>query len=315
MNTIKLSGVLNFARKWIQGGQFHNVDRIDGKVIVVTGCNTGIGKETVMDLAQRGAHIHMACRDYKRCEITRQEIIAKTGNHNVFNRELDLASMDSIRKFVAKFLQEEKRLDILINNAGVMAMPKNLTKDGFEMQLGVNHLGHFLLTNLLLDILKSSTPSRIIVLSSLAHKYGEINRADLNSEKSYNKFKAYSQSKLANILFTQELARRLKGTGVTCNAVHPGVVKTDLGRHLVHSLIKKLIDPFTYFFFKTAKSGAQTTIRLAVDPELEKVTGQYFADCKQQKVAPSARKNNNDAEWLWKESEKMTRLSSHTHPV
>lgn len=179
----------------------------------------------------------------------------------------------------------------------------------------ISVIGHFLLTNLLLDILKSSAPSRIIVLSSLAHKYGEIDRNDLNSEKSYNKYKAYSQSKLANILFVQELARRLKGTGVSVNAVHPGVVKTDLGRHLVHSYIKKLIDPFTYFFFKTAKSGAQTTIRLAVDPELDKVTGQYFADCKAQKVAASARKNNNDAEWLWKESEKMTRLSSHTHPA
>lgn len=216
---------------------------------------------------------------------------------------------------ICRFLQEEKRLDILISNAGVMAMPKALTKDGFEMQLGVNHLGHFLLTNLLLDILKASAPSRIIVLSSLAHKYGEINRDDLNSEKSYNKYKAYSQSKLANILFTQELARRLKGTGVTVNSVHPGVVKTDLGRHLVHSYVKKLIDPFTYYFFKTAKSGAQTTIRLAVDPELGKITNQYFADCKPQQVRPSACRNNGDAEWLWKESEKMTKLSSHTHPA
>lgn len=214
-----------------------------------------------------------------------------------------------------RFLQEEKRLDILINNAGVMAMPKTLTKDGFEMQLGVNHLGHFLLTNLLLDILKSSAPSRIIVLSSLAHKYGEINRDDLNSEKEYNKYKAYSQSKLANILFVHELAKRLKGSSVSVNAVHPGIVKTDLGRHLVHSYLKRLLDPFTYYFFKTSKSGAQTSIRLAVDPELEKSTGQYFADCKAQRVAASARKNNNDSEWLWKESEKMTRLSSHTHPV
>lgn len=212
-------------------------------------------------------------------------------------------------------MQEEKRLDILINNAGIMAAPKAHTKDGFEMQLGVNHLGHFLLTNLLLDIIKASAPSRIIVLSSLAHKYGEIDRDDLNSEKSYNKYKAYSQSKLANILFVQELARRLKGTGVTVNAVHPGIVKTELGRHLVHSYLKKLLNPLTYYFFKTSKSGAQTSIRLAVDPDLEKVTGQYFADCKMQNVFPSARKNNGDAEWLWKESEKMVRLSSHTHPA
>lgn len=214
-----------------------------------------------------------------------------------------------------RFLQEEKRLDILINNAGVMAMPKALTKDSFEMQLGVNHLGHFLLTNLLLNILKSSSPSRIIVLSSLAHKYGELNRKDLNSEMTYNKYKAYSQSKLANILFVQELAKRMKDSGVTVNAVHPGIVKTDLGRHLVHSYLKKLLDPFTYYFFKTAKSGAQTTLRLAVDPHLETVTGQYFADCKIQKVARSARKDNDDAEWLWRESEKLTRISHQTVPV
>lgn len=197
-----------------------------------------------------------------------------------------------------------------------MAMPKAITKDGFEMQLGVNHLGHFLLTNLLLDVLKASAPARIIIVSSLAHKYGEINREDLNSEKSYNKYKAYSQSKLANILFTQELAKRLKGTGVTVNAVHPGVVKTELGRHLVHSYVKKLIDPFTFFFFKTPYAGAQTTLRVALDTELENVSGQYFADCIQQEAAPSAHRDNGEtAEWLWQMSEKMTKLAAHNNPV
>lgn len=196
-----------------------------------------------------------------------------------------------------------------------MAMPKATTKDGFEMQLGVNHLGHFLLTNLLLNILRSSKPSRIIILSSLAHKYGELNRSDLNSERNYNKYKAYSQSKLSNILFVQELAKRLKDSGVTVNAVHPGVVKTDLGRHLVHSYLKKFLDPFTYYFFKTTKSGAQTTIRLAVDPQLEGVSGSYFADCNMKKVALSARKNNDDAEWLWKESERLTQMPTQTLPV
>lgn len=182
------------------------------------------------------------------------------------------------------------------------------------MQLGVNHLGHFLLTNLLLDILKTSAPSRIVVLSSLAHKYGEINRSDLNSEKSYSKYKAYSQSKLANVLFTQELAKRLKGTGVTVNAVHPGLVKTELGRHLVHSYVKRVLEPLTYLVFKTPKSGAQTTLRVVLDPELEKVSGEYFADCEAQPVARSARKDNGEtAEWLWNISEKLTKLD--TNPV
>ena len=195
-----------------------------------------------------------------------------------------------------------------------MAMPKSLTKDKLEMQIGVNHMGHFLLTNLLLDLLKSSTPSRIIVLSSLAHIWGQINKDDLNSEKSYNKYKAYSQSKLANVLFTRELAKRLAGTGVTVNAVHPGVVKTELGRYMIHSTVRKIINPFLYFFFKTPTSGAQTTLALALDPDLEKVSGKYFRDCKMVTEGAAAR-NDEVAEWLWNESEKWTQLSASLNPV
>lgn len=216
----------------------------------------------------------------------------------------------------SRFLQEEKRLDILINNAGVMAMPKCLTKDGFEMQLGVNHMGHFLLTNLLLDVLKSSTPSRVVVLSSLAHKFGTINKDDLNSEKSYSKYKAYSQSKLANVLFTYELARRLRGTGVTVNAVHPGIVKTDLGRHIVKSYVRKAIDPIVYFLFKTPRSGAQTTLKVALDPDLKTITGKYFSDCEIKGEAKTGSKEDDEvAAWLWKTSEEWTKLLSHTNPV
>lgn len=215
-----------------------------------------------------------------------------------------------------RFLQEEKRLDILINNAGVMAMPKSLTKDGFEMQLGVNHLGHFLLTNLLLDTLKASAPSRIVVVSSLAHKFGAINKDDLNSEKSYNKYKAYSQSKLANVLFTRELARRLRGTGVTVNAVHPGVVKTELGRHLVKSYVRRAIEPIVYFAFKTPRSGSQTQLMVALDADLKTITGKYFADCQIKGEAKSGSKDDDElAGWLWKISEEWTKLLSHTNPV
>uniref|UniRef100_T1GSZ3 Uncharacterized protein n=1 Tax=Megaselia scalaris TaxID=36166 RepID=T1GSZ3_MEGSC len=174
----------------------------------------------------------MACRDPIKCEDARLEIIEKTKNENIFNRTLDLNSLESVRTFANNFLNEETKLDILINNAGVMATPKTLTKDGFEMQLGVNHLGHFLLTNLLLDTLKKSAPSRIVVVSSAIYIFGSINKADLNSEKAYSKVGAYSQSKLANILFTKELTKRLEGTNVTVNCCHPGVVKTELGRHM-----------------------------------------------------------------------------------
>lgn len=195
-----------------------------------------------------------------------------------------------------------------------MAIPKCLTKDGFEMQIGVNHMGHFLLTNLLLDMLKASSPSRIINLSSIAHQWGTINKDDLNSEKSYSKYAAYFQSKLANVLFTKALAKRLEGTSVTVNAVHPGVVKTELGRYLGHSYVRKFVTPITHFFFKSPTSGAQTTLAVALDPELEKVTGKYFSDCKIKKEG-SVGRDDDLAEWLWKTSDEWTKLSASLSPV
>lgn len=215
---------------------------------------------------------------------------------------------------VSRFTKDEQRLDILIANAGVMAMPRTLTADGFEMQLGVNHMGHFLLTNLLLDTLKASAPSRIVVLSSMAHVWGAIDRADLNGEKDYRKFRAYSQSKLANVLFVRELSRRLAGTGVTVNAVHPGVVKTELGRHMMPSTVRTLIQPIVHFFFKSPKSGAQTTLAVALDEELTTVSGKYFADCRVRTEGRAAR-DDEAAQWLWQESDKWTKLSESENPV
>lgn len=185
--------------------------RADGKVIIVTGSSGGIGKETAFDFARRGATVYLATRDLKKCSDARADIIRSTLNKNVFCRKCDLADFESIRKFVHEFKSREKRLDILVNNAGVMWTPKGVTKQGIEQQLGVNHMGHFLLTDLLLDYLKASTPSRIVVVSSLAHTRGTINFEDLNSDKSYDASAAYNQSKLANVLFTKELAKRLAG--------------------------------------------------------------------------------------------------------
>lgn len=192
----------------------------------------------------------------------------------------------------------------MINNAGVMAIPRCETKDGFEMQIGVNHMGHFLLTNLLLDRIKESAPSRIVILSSSAHLYGHINKNDLNSEKTYGQFTAYMQSKVANNLFSRELSKRLEGTGITVNCLHPGAVNTELQRH--QKLLKCLLSPML-LFFKTPKSGAQTTIRLAVDPELETVTGKYFADCREARESDAA-KDDETANWLWDVSEQWTGL-------
>lgn len=177
------------------------------------------------------------------------------------------------------------------------------TSDGFEMQLGVNHLGHFLLTNLLLDLLKQSSPSRIVVVASEAYKWGRINRDDLMSEKSYNKYRVYGQSKLANILFARELGKRLEGTGVTTYSCHPGVVNTELGRY-GGKFIQKCFIPFFKPFLKTPLEGAQTQIMLALDPELENVTGKYYKDCKQ--ITPTrAAQDDGTAEWLWNKSEML----------
>lgn len=216
----------------MQGGTYQKTNRVDGRVVIITGANTGIGKETALELAKRGAHVYMACRDMERCENARAEIVLESKNKYVYCRECDLSSFESVRKFADRFKKERKELHILINNAGVMRCPKMLTKDGIELQLGTNHMAHFLLTNLLLDLLKQSAPSRIVNVSSLAHTRGQIRVADLNSEQSYDSGDAYSQSKLANVLFTRELAKRLAGTAVTVNSLHPGIVSTELGRHM-----------------------------------------------------------------------------------
>ncbi|XP_058830719.1 retinol dehydrogenase 12-like [Topomyia yanbarensis] len=301
-------------RLFIQGGRFNKSTRCDGKVILITGANTGIGKETAQELLKRGGKVYIACRSLQKATQAKKELMEETGELDIHVRELDLSSLESVRNFAKRFLAEEPRLDILINNAGVMACPKTLTKDGFEMQFGVNHLGHFLLTNLLLDRLKASAPSRIVNLSSLAHKFGQINKDDLNSEKSYSELGAYNQSKLANLLFTKELAKRLEGSGVTTYAVHPGAVYTDLQRHfgtLFFLLDNFVVRSLMQFTFKTPKEGAQTSVYAALDEDLSNKTGRYYADC--QEVKPSkAAENEETARWLWKVSEEMTGLSKKT---
>ncbi|KAH8294537.1 hypothetical protein KR044_007733 [Drosophila immigrans] len=301
--------VMWLLRKFIQGPVYRKKNRIDGKVVIVTGCNTGIGKETVLELARRGAKIYMACRDPARCEAARIEIIDRTQNQQLFNRTLDLGSLESVRNFVARFKTEETRLDLLINNAGIMACPRSLTADGYEQQFGVNHLGHFLLTNLLLDRLKQAAPSRIVVVSSAAHLFGRINREDLMSERNYGKFiGAYSQSKLANILFTRKLSKLLQHTGVTVNCCHPGVVRTELNRHFEGpTWVKSSIQMLGLYFMKSPRAGAQTSLRLALDPSLEGSSGNYYSDSMQFPLVPWAR-NIETADWLWRESEKLVGL-------
>lgn len=282
-----------------------------GKTIIVTGANSGIGFETAREMARRGGRVVMACRDMKKCEVAKAKIREIVHNRNIECQELDLASMASIRKFAADIQESEKHVDVLINNAGIMRCPKQLTQDGFEMQLGVNHFGHFLLTNLLLDKLKESAPSRVINVTSVSHKDGVMKFDDLNSAKSYDRGVAYDQSKLANLLFNTELAKRLEGTGVTANAVYPGLSITDLERYTGYGQSKfsrGVSSPIVSPFKKTAQQGAQTSVYVAVEPSLEKVNGKYFSNCREAKPSPKAL-DEKDARRLWLISEKWTELT------
>ncbi|KAI5611728.1 retinol dehydrogenase 11 [Silurus asotus] len=273
-------------RKYAAGSVCVSTARLDGKTALITGANTGIGKETALDLAARGARVILACRDVEKGEEAAAEIRTRVGGAQVEVRELDLADTYSIRAFAQKFLREVSHLHILINNAGVMMCPYMKTADGFEMHLGVNHLGHFLLTFLLIGVLKRSAPSRIIVVSSLAHYFGWIRFHDLHSQGSYNSGLAYCQSKLANVLFTRELARKLTGLNVTVNSVHPGTVMSDLVRH---STLMSLGFALFSMFLKTPREGAQTSIYCTVAEELHSITGKHFSDCAPASVAPQGR--------------------------
>ncbi|KAM4601245.1 retinol dehydrogenase 13 [Polymixia lowei] len=246
----------------------------------------------------------MACRDLARAERAAEEIRRWTGNGNVVIRHLDLASLYSVRQFAKEFLASEERLDILINNAGVMMCPKWLTEDGFETQMAVNHLGHFLLTNLLLPKLKSSAPSRVVNVSSIAHRGGKIDFDDLFfAKRPYSALASYRQSKLANILFSRELARRLNGTGVTSYSLHPGVIRTELGRHVESwfPMLRALLTAPSLLLMKTPSQGAQTSIYCAVALGLEAQSGCYFSDCTEKETAPEGR-DDTVAARLWEES-------------
>jgi len=308
-----LLGLLLFLlRLWLQGGKCHSTARLDGKTVVITGANTGIGKETALDLSRRGAKIVMLCRNVEKAEAAAMEI-RKVTEGEVVVHKMDLSSLASVREAAEQLGNSLDKIDILINNAGIMACPEMRTQEGFELQFGTNHLGHFLLTNLVMPLIKNAAPTaRIVNVSSLAHEKGVMQWDDLNWDKTpYDSLAAYCQSKLANILFTKELARKGDGSGVTVYALHPGVINTELGRHMkdTYGVLAELLFKLAAPFIKTAVNGAQTSIYCAVDEGLADKSGRYYSDCKEKAVARQA-DSMEDAKRLWDISEELTGLNS-----
>ena len=247
-----------------------------GKVVVITGGNTGIGKEAAVGLAGLGARVVITSRNEERGRSAQKEIADRSGSDSVEVMSLDLASFTSIRAFAADVLDRFDHLDVLVNNAGLILRRRAETQDGFEETFGVNHLGHFLLTDLLLERLRAGAPARVVVVSSDAHKGARqgLDFDDLQAEHKYRWAKAYSKSKLANIYFARELSRRLDGTGITVNALHPGFVRSEFGRGgdlggIYGWGIKYLASPFAI----SPEKGARTSIYLASSPEVEAVSG------------------------------------------
>ncbi|KAK3092840.1 hypothetical protein FSP39_007804, partial [Pinctada imbricata] len=298
--------ILYLTRKIADGGSCHSKVRLDGKTVIITGANTGVGKETARDMAGRGARVIIACRDVKKGNSAADDVKASTKNNDVIVKKLDLASLKSVREFAKDVLKSESKINILINNAGIMMCPYMKTEDGFEMQFGTNHLGHFLLTNLLLDRIKESAPARIVNVSSMAHMYSSIDFENLNAEKGYNPYTAYQKSKLSNVLFSRELSRRLEGTGVTTYSLHPGAVQTELQRHF-SSWIHFILHPAVRLMFKSPMQGAQTSIYCAVSEDLNNVSGKYFSDCAIKGESKQA-KDDGTAKKLWEVSEKLVGL-------
>jgi len=251
--------------------------RLDGKIAIVTGANAGMGMATVEALSDEGATVIMLCRNEKRAKEAYDLIMEKNKDRKLDLILCDLGDFDSIINFTNTVKEKYNKLDILVNNAGFISLKRQETKEGLECQFGINHVGHFLLTMKLLDMM--SEGSRIVNVASGAHKTGNIYFDDINLTKGFNVIKAYSQSKLANVLFTRELARRLKDKGITVNCCHPGAVATNIGIDR-ETGFGKTITGMLKPFFRTPKDGAATAVFLAMDESVKDVSGEYFYDCK-----------------------------------
>jgi len=293
-----------------------DIPNLSDKVIIVTGGNSGLGYESVKAFAEKGATVIMASRSVDKAEESKKQIADKNKAVKIVTMQLDLADLSSVKRFAQEFKSQYNRLDILLNNAGIMMTPYSFTKDGFESQFGTNHLGHFALTALLFDLIKKTSDSRIVNVSSLAHKNGKIYFDDLtfSNGKRYDPMKSYRQSKLANLLFTYELQRRLSESGhkTIALAAHPGVSMTNLANHLKGKFLFKIFMLFSGLLTHPQEMGALPQIRAAVDAEVN--GGQYYGpdglgemkgDPVLVKSTPESH-NKKDSRRLWEISEEMT---------
>lgn len=283
-----------------------------GKVCLVTGSSSGVGKETAKELARMGATVVMVCRNRAKGEAVQAEMKQMDGNAQVDLLVADLSSLAEVRHVAEEFTQNYRRLDVLINNAGAVNAEYTRTVDGLEMTFATNYLAPFLLTQLLLERLKASAPARIVNVSSAAHATARIDFADLQGAQRYGVMKAYSQSKLAQIFFTYELADRLAGTGVTVNALHPGLVVSNFNNG-INGIARTGANWLYSIIGISAEKGAQTSIYLATSPEVEGVSGKYFANSKEKR---SSKYSYDMAvrRRLWDVSEELIRQHTPTSP-
>jgi len=282
---------------------------IRGKTVLVTGATSGIGLEASVALARQGARVIMVGRNQAKTEAARADVASRSGSKEVSSLLADFASQASVRALADAVRSRVDRLDVLVNNAGGVNKARTVTADGIETTFAVNHLGYFLLTNLLLDLVVKSAPARVVTVASVGHRRGTLDFEDLGFERGgYSIMRAYSRSKLANILFANELARRRAGSGVTSNSLHPGSVDTNIwsGAPLwAKPIIQVLLRPF----FISAEKGGERIVQLAASPELEGVTGKYFEDGKVVDPAPLAR-DASLATRLWDVSARMVGLAA-----
>ncbi len=276
------------------------------RTVVITGANSGIGFVAAREIARQGAQVVMVCRNPQKGAAAQEAIRRATGNDRIHLLQADLSSQASIHQLALDLKQQVDRLDVLVNNAGGIFYRRQTSVDGLELTFALNHLGYFMLTYLLLDLLQASAPARVVNVSSEAHRYAQLDMEDLQyTQRRYRAFRAYSQSKLANILFTAELARQLEGRGVTVNALHPGFVSTNFGTNngLLSRFFMWAVSPFAL----NADQGAETTIHLATSPAVEGVTGEYFIQCAPAQPAPVATDVARQQQ-LWAKSLALTAL-------